>query len=607
VDNRRLLAAALLSAIVLIVWNLLFPPVKPPVQEEPVVEESGAADSTDARPVEVAETEVAPGELPRAEEEPPPPEPPAPVIDFADDLVVAEMETSAVIETGEVRIEFSNRGAQLHSFLLKKYATEEGKAVNLVRRRGADLYPFSLVLEGGRPHPLNDALFEWEEESDELGNTVLRFRHRSELGAAEKVFRWTSRGLLAVEITMPGESGWGVLLGPGVRNPAGKEADSRFSRRMASYRRGEQADTFDPNKQKEDVFLPASGLRWVGLEDNFFLIAAMPLGGLREALIRPVAQRAEIDPNYPRFLPIAAAEDEEDLGRELLVLLWAGGERLEAVTFLGAKEYRRLEALPYGLEETVRWGAWLRYLALPLYYGLAWIHENIVPNYGWSIVLITFLIKLLFFPLTHKSQESMGRMQELNPKVQAIRNKYRPKLKDSQGRPNPEAQRKMNEEVMAVYKEAGVNPVSGCFPMLLQMPVFFAFYQVLIRAVELRNAPWILWIQDLASADPIYILPLLMGGTSIAMQKMMPSSPDPMQRRMMQMMPIVFTVFALAFPSGLVLYWVTNNLLTMAQQAVLLKWKKRRAGAESKSNGDGEAPAEKAKPSKSTSRRPQGK
>ncbi|MCP4592932.1 MAG: membrane protein insertase YidC, partial [bacterium] len=260
--------------------------------------------------------------------------------------------------------------------------------------------------------------------------------------------------------------------------------------------------------------------------------------------------------------------------------------------------------------------------ALPLYYGLEWIYQR-VPNYGWAIVGITFLIKLIFFPLTHKSQESMGKMQELNPKVQAIRTKYRPKLKDSQGRPNPEAQRKMNEEVMAVYKTAGVNPVSGCFPMLLQMPVFFAFFRVLSLAVELRGAPWILWITDLSSPDPVWVLPLLMGGTSIAMQKMMPSSPDPMQRRMMQMMPIVFTVFAFQFPSGLVLYWVTNNLLTMAQQAVLNRVKKlRAAAAESKddtksaSDDDGgaaAAPSDKAKSSKSTSRgdgsrrRPQGK
>jgi YidC/Oxa1 family membrane protein insertase len=203
----------------------------------------------------------------------------------------------------------------------------------------------------------------------------------------------------------------------------------------------------------------------------------------------------------------------------------------------------------------------------------------VVANYGWAIVLLTFGIKLVFFPLTWKSQESMTKMQELNPKVQAIRARFKSKLKDKQGRPNLEAQRQMNEEVMTLYRTAGVNPVSGCFPMLLQIPVFFALYRLLATAVELRNAPWIGWIQDLSAPDPIWILPILMGATSLGMQKMMPATGDPMQRRIMQMMPIMFTVFAFAFPSGLVLYWITNNLLTMVQQALLLKVRKQREAA----------------------------
>ncbi len=199
-----------------------------------------------------------------------------------------------------------------------------------------------------------------------------------------------------------------------------------------------------------------------------------------------------------------------------------------------------------------------------------------VANYGWAIVLVTCLIRLLFFPLTHKSQDSMAKMQALNPKVQAIRNKYRSKIKDKQGRPNVEAQRQMNDEVMKVYKSAGVNPASGCLPILLQMPVFFAFFRLLSTAVELRGAPWIGWISDLSVPDPYYILPILMGVTSVLMQKMMPAAPDPMQRRLMQLLPIMFMFFAFAFPSGLVLYWVTNNLLSMIQQGAMMKLKARR-------------------------------
>ena len=322
--------------------------------------------------------------------------------------------------------------------------------------------------------------------------------------------------------------------------------------------------------------LSALGLNWLTLEDNFFLAAVIPDRGVAGALVRPVIQRPEVAADQPRFLPIATEIEEEGQKVEQFVLIESAGERLRFLTLFDAKRYSRLAELPYGLEGAVRWG-WFGFLAKPLYLGLEWIHQNMVANYGWSIVLITFVIKLLFFPLTHKSQESMGKMQELNPKVQAIRAKYRPKLKDKQGRPNLEAQRQMNEEVMKVYKSAGVNPASGCLPLLLQMPVFFAFFRVLSTAAELRNAPWVGWVKDLAKPDPFFVLPIFMGVTSIAMQRRMPSSPDPMQRRMMQLMPIVFTVFALAFPSGLVLYWVTNNLLTMGQQALLLKLKKRKA------------------------------
>ena len=172
-----------------------------------------------------------------------------------------------------------------------------------------------------------------------------------------------------------------------------------------------------------------------------------------------------------------------------------------------------------------------------------------------------------------KSQKAMTKMQELNPKMQAIRARYKHKLKDKQGKPNLEAQRQMNDEVMALYRHEGVNPASGCLPILLQMPVFFAFYRLLTLAVELRHAPWILWIQDLSMSDPYYVLPLLMGATSVLLQRMSPAPPDPVQARLMQAMPIVFTVFAFAFPSGLVVYWLTNNLLTMVQQAMILRSK----------------------------------
>jgi YidC/Oxa1 family membrane protein insertase len=168
-------------------------------------------------------------------------------------------------------------------------------------------------------------------------------------------------------------------------------------------------------------------------------------------------------------------------------------------------------------------------------------------------------------------------MQQLNPKMQAVRAKYAGKLKDKQGRPNFEMQRKMNEETMALYKAEGVNPMGGCLPIVLQLPVFIAFYNILYTMVELRHAPWILWIKDLSALDPYYVLPIIMGATQLAQQLMMPPMGNPAQRKMMLLMPLVFTYFFVNFPSGLVLYWLTNNVLSIIQQAVYNQLKKRKA------------------------------
>ncbi len=584
-ENRRLLLAVFLSALVLMIWYSIFPPpaprsVSPPSDPstEGLVPPEGSAEapSEQASDPGAVETEdqrlLDEGGIVSVAD----PESEA-LIEFDQDIVVAELEERPVLENDEVRLEFTNRGAQLLSFGLKEHRQGE-EALELVRERGSDPHPFALVAGGEKWHRLNKALFVWSLEETDSGEQVLHFLHRSDRGAAEKEFRMTRDGLLKVRMTVLRDQAWSFILGPGLRNLTEKEAGNRFLQREVGYRRGESLEVIAPAKQEADTFIPGAGLRWVTLEDNYFLKAIIPKSGVREITVKPVFQKPELQQDQARFLPIGAREDTEGLSKEQLLFVGASGQQMEIEVLFGAKRYSRLVALPHGLEDTVRWG-WFGFLAKPLYYALEWIHQNMVANYGWAIVLVTCLIRLLFFPLTHKSQESMGKMQELNPKVQAIRTKFRSKLKDKQGRPNVEAQRQMNEEVMKIYKAAGVNPASGCFPILLQMPVFFAFFRLLSTAVELRGAPWIGWIGDLSVPDPFYVLPILMGVTSVAMQKMMPAAPDPMQRRMMQFLPIMFMFFAFAFPSGLVLYWVTNNLLSMAQQGAMMKLKKRREAA----------------------------
>ena len=199
------------------------------------------------------------------------------------------------------------------------------------------------------------------------------------------------------------------------------------------------------------------------------------------------------------------------------------------------------------------------WLAVPLLGALKWVHQY-VGNWGWAIVALTILINLAMFPLRQKSVSSMRKMQEIQPQMKAIQARYEKyKITD------PERQ-KMNEEVMALYKEKGVNPASGCVPMLLTMPFLFAFYAMLSQAIEIRGADFFGWIVDLSRPDPLYITPILMGATMFWQQKITPTSADPVQQRVMMIMPLMFTFMFLSYPSGLVIYWTISNLWAIGQQ-----------------------------------------
>jgi len=200
-----------------------------------------------------------------------------------------------------------------------------------------------------------------------------------------------------------------------------------------------------------------------------------------------------------------------------------------------------------------------RWLVVPLLNALKWV-DGYLGNYGWSIVALTVLINLAMFPLRHKSVVSMRKMQEVQPEVKAIQDRYS-KLKAS----DP-ARQKMNVELMNLYRERGVNPASGCVPMLLTLPVLFAFYSMLSVAIELRGAPFVGWIRDLSQPDPYFVTPLLMGATMFWQQKITPSTADPTQQKVMMVMPLMLSVMFLWAPSGLVLYWFVSNLWAIGQQ-----------------------------------------
>lgn len=243
---------------------------------------------------------------------------------------------------------------------------------------------------------------------------------------------------------------------------------------------------------------------------------------------------------------------------ELIIPFIKGSQELNTKGYLGPKDHKDLENINPRLLKVIEYG-WFTFIAKPVFLLLNYIH-GIIGNWGWAIVIMTFFIRLILFPLTYKGMVSMNKLKELSPKIKELQAKYK-------GEPQ-----KLNAHMMELYKKHGANPMGGCLPILLQIPVFFAIYRVLQNAIELKAAPWILWVEDLSIMDPYFILPVAMGVTMFIHQRITPTNfTDPMQEKIMKFLPLIFTFFFVTFPAGLTLYWFTNNLFSIAQQMYVNK------------------------------------
>jgi YidC/Oxa1 family membrane protein insertase len=269
---------------------------------------------------------------------------------------------------------------------------------------------------------------------------------------------------------------------------------------------------------------------WVALVQHYFFSAWLPASGEREYFTRQLGN------------------DLHSVG----AIVPFSGAALNVPLYAGPQEQDKLEKIAPGLELVVDYG-WLTMIAAPLFWVLEWLFK-FTGNWGWSIILLTVLIKAIFFPLSAASYKSMAKMRVLTPKLMKLKETYA----DDRAR--------MNQEMMEMYKREKVNPLGGCLPILVQIPVFIALYWVLLGTVEMRGAPWLGWIADLSAKDPFYVLPLIMGVTMFVQTKLNPTPPDPMQAKLMLWMPVIFTGMFLFFPAGLVLYWTVNNALSIAQQ-----------------------------------------
>ena len=269
------------------------------------------------------------------------------------------------------------------------------------------------------------------------------------------------------------------------------------------------------------------GLKWIAQEDKYFFAAVVPVTPIDEAKAWKVQEAS-----------IVAFKGKSGVNN--------------FIVYAGPKEHDKLKELNLGLEHIIDFG-FFSIISRPLFWLLKKFYA-VAGNYGWAIILLTIVTRIPFIPLINKSQQSMKKMQDIQPKMNELREKYK---KDPQ---------KMQKETMELYKKYKVNPLGGCLPMLLQIPVFFALYKILSIAIELRGAPFMLWVTDLSAKDPYYVLPIVMGITMVIQQKMTPSTADPKQQKIMMFMPVIFTFMFLNFASGLVLYWLINNIFGIIQQ-----------------------------------------
>jgi len=292
----------------------------------------------------------------------------------------------------------------------------------------------------------------------------------------------------------------------------------------------------DVDKNKQDYATSADN-GWIAMVQHYFATAWIPQQGVKRDIyvekIDPALYRVGVKEPVPTIAPGQSAD-------------------VSARLFAGPEEERMLEGIAPGLELVKDYG-WVTIIAKPLFWLLEKIHSY-VGNWGWSIVLLTLLIKAVFFPLSAASYKSMARMKAITPRMQALRERFK-------GDPQ-----KMNSALMELYKTEKVNPFGGCLPVVIQIPVFISLYWVLLSSVEMRGAPWILWIHDLSQQDPFFILPVLMAVSMFLQTRLNPTPPDPVQAKMMMFMPIAFSVMFFFFPAGLVLYYVVNNVLSIAQQ-----------------------------------------
>ena len=545
-DIKRVIIAVALSMLVLVGWNWLFPPATPQKQTQAT---NGTARSEQLAGAESQASGVSSGpavKLGQGLEKK----------DAAKQLAGKDI----VIDTPLYIAVINSDGGVMTSFKLKKYKqTIEADSgdVDLIGSQASTALPLRLVL-GGEP--------EWTYAGEDKytltrdGQTAaLSFTGTlGDVGVKRDILfnadSYVINDTVAIENSttnrLTGAVGFTLASSPLT------EDDDRYNRtRVASLNSAGFDEEADADDLKKDGYKRGDKVMWGGLQSNYFLLALLPdLENLADEAGATFRAKMGDDNVYSMIMdePLGAIEPNQT-------------KTYSCSYFLGPKEQKLLDQAPNNLGRAVDLG-WFDFIAKPLLVALEFIN-SFVMNYGVAIIILTVIIKLVLWPLSHKSYKSMEQMKKLQPMMAKIREKHK---NDRQ---------KMNEEMMSLYKTYKVNPAGGCLPMVLQIPVFIGLYQALLNSIELRHASFIthlpftdlIWLADLSAKDPYYITPIVMGATMFLQQKMTPSPGDPTQAKIMLFMPIFFTFIFLNFPAGLVIYWLANNVLSIAQQWWMLR------------------------------------
>jgi len=539
--EKRLLVAIIVSFLILALYQVFFVKKTPPAEGIQPAPEAAVQTTAPSPAGPAPEPAQAPADKTAA---------PVPV-----QAVSAASEEEIAVDTPLFLAKWSNRGAILKSFLLKKLLNEKKEPLELVPARAAELgvFPFGLMTDDPAfDAEINGALFKASTSSlalkdGESGELVFSYA-APEGNKVEKTLRFkggTYEIGLEFDILKNGRNADAKLVwGPGLGNYSEAEMKSRMgSGGGAAVNVAGKVYRVSEKKYKPEL-ANFNFVDWAAYEETYFTALFFLRGDKGVASYLQKTKEGVPAPYYA--LAISLPEK----------------------AFIGPKEYDALVAQGRGAKNLISFGffGWMSEIllrGLKFFYGL-------IPNWGVAIIILTLIVKIIFFPLTYSSTKSMAKMQEIQPKIKALRAKYKKAKQDISQR------RQLNEEMMRLYKEHGINPAGGCLPILIQLPVFWGFFRVLSIAIEFRHSPFALWIKDLSVRDPTYITPILMGVTQFIQQKMTPTGADPAQARMMLIMPVVMTVFFLNFQSGLVLYWLTNNVLQIGQQAIMNKMMKKK-------------------------------